>query len=603
MEKENQIGKLISYERNRAGMGVKELGRGLCSHTFLLRVESGERVCEKILADSLLQRAGVSADKFVYMINPDEQDWMVLREKLIAAVDEGNEVKAFPLIEEYYKMTRTKSKLHIQLLFLLQVVLSWKNKRDTTVMLGKLNEAWAITMQGIPMKNLNSYSLTVTEFVLGMMYYRISEDRGSYQTAAKGYEQLLLHLEMFADEEDSVKLYPQIAYRLSGLYLKDGRTKEAVELAEKSIALLKVRGRLFYLRQFLEIISKYGENTPKEREEAKQICESLKWLYQTYGVEEEVWIWNIPYGMAEVELCGNLIRSRRETLGMSQETLAEGICDPVSISRIECGKVTPKRQIFKKLMERVGMTGGNFEMVVQVERPGLLELAVKIGVLLSHSKGREAEPLIAELESEMKWSDKFSRQYLLHVKALALFNQKKIDVKQHASMQEEALYLTLPRVGIDRLAKWSFSRQEVSIINALSYSYEKMGKQEEIIALLQIIQQQYESKPFELIHYVVGYELTMRNLGNVYGNIGKYEEATKAAHKGILLGLQAGRGAILGTTLYDCGWDMEQMWQSGAYSKKESLPYVKASYALNLLFGRESENQFFVEHIKEKYNE
>lgn len=602
MKNRNQVGKMISYERNRAGMTVDELCRGLCSRTFLQRVESGERACEKILADALLQRVGVSADKFVYMINPEEQDWLVLREELIAAVESGVEKDALPLMESYRKLTTGKSKLHRQLLLLFEVVLSWKNNGDRAVMREKLQAAWHITMERTAMEEIVGEKLTLTEFVLAMMYIRILEEQDCIEEAVTGYRRLLAYLDGSSDEEDRVKLYPQIAYRLVLLLLKKNQVSEVVAIAERTIDLLKIRGRLFYLRQFLEIIVEYGEAEEEEKRKITDICVSLKWLYEKYGVEEETWIWEIPFGMAEVELCGNLIRSRRKALGMSQEALAEGICDPVSISRIECGKVAPKRQIFQMLMERIGMTGGSFETVVQVEGPELFDLAIQISVLLDHSKGAEAEPLIARLEQQTKRADKFSKQYLLSMKALSLYSQRKISAEEHAKLQEEALYLTLPRIGMEKLEEWSFSSQEVNIINLLSYSYGKMGREEDIIRLLQMVQKQYERKPFGLIHYVSGYELTMRNLGNILGNVGRYEEAIAAADRGIRLGLQAGRGNILSTTLYDYGWDMEQMWVTGQHTKEESLPYVKASYALNLLFGRKQDCDFLRTHMEENYS-
>lgn len=95
----------------------------------------------------------------------------------------------------------------------------------------------------------------------------------------------------------------------------------------------------------------------------------------------------------------------------------------------------------------------------------------------------------------------------------------------------------------------------------------------------------------------------MRNLGNLLGNTGRYEEAIRTADKGALLGLQAGRGATLSTTLYDIGWDMEQMWETGEYTKKESLLYVKASYALNCLMGTKSTRDFLKEHIQRLYKD
>ena len=604
----NQIGKLIGYERMRAGIIEDDLCKGLCSRSFLGRVEAGERDCEKILADALLQRAGVSADKFVYMINPEEQDWLLLRENLILAVESGDMKVAAPLMVRYRRKTEKRSRLHRQLLLLLQVILEWKNGGNKEEMQQKLKEAWRITVPDATMdeirnpKAANPY-LTLTELVLVMMRYRIMEEQGKTVQAAVGYEKLLRHMEQFTDEEDRVKLYPQIAYRLAGIRLKEDMVQPALEVAQKAIELLKVRGRLFYLRQLLEIVCEYGEMETAEKAELEEIITSLKWLYTQYGVNDEPWIWNIPFGMAEVELAGNLIKSRRKVLGLSQEKLSEDICSSVSLSRIECGKVAPKRECFAKLMERVGMTGSRFENVVQMEQPELMELAVRISVLLSHSKGEEAEPLIQELEKRVKNPDKFTKQYLLNVKAVALYCQKKISTEQYISMQEEALYLTLPNVSLEKLKMWNFSRQEVNIINTVSSASAKAGKEYEIESLLQMVRVQYEDKDFTLEHYVAGYELTMRNLGSVLGNLGKYEEAIIMADKGIKLGLCAGRGAVLSTTLYDRGWDMEQMWKKGKYEKKESLQYVKASYGLNLLFDMQLAKGFLREHIERLYTD
>lgn len=601
MKEKNQIGKMISHERSNAKLTITQLSRGLCSRTFLVRVENGERACEKILADALLQRVGVSADKFVYMINPDEQDWLILRGDLIETVENGQEKKAAFLMKQYQTMAVKKSRLHYQFLGFLQVMLEFKMGSDCFTMLKLLQEAWEISMEDIPIERFEEENLTLTEFMIVMMYYRIKEQCESKDFAIAGYEKLLHHLEGYTDEEDRVKLYPQIAYRLVELYLEKNDEKRAVELAEAGIDMLTVRGRLFCLRQFLEVIAAHGNKTPEEKQKIGQICDSIRWIYREFSVDEQMWVWNIPFGMSEVELCGRLIRSRRKVLGYTQEGLSEDICDPVTISRIECGKVTPKRRIFQMLMERVGLSGGNFELLVQVERPELSELAVRISVLLSHSRGEEAEVLITELEQKMKLNNISAKQYLLSAKALALFNQKKIDDRTHTERQEEALYLTLPKVSLEKLADWTFTSQEVSIIQALSYSCGADHREEESIRLLRIVQKQYESKPFDLSHYVAGYELTMRSLGNVLGNVGQYEEAIEASKKSILAGLKAGRGAVLKLALYDTGWDIEQLWTSGKYTKKESFPYMKASYALYLLFGKQSTNEFIRKHIETYY--
>lgn len=606
MKELNQIGKLINYERNRAGMTLNELSRGLCSRAFLMRVETGERTCDKMIADALLQRAGVSADKFSHLLSPKEQLLLMLREQMLSAVERGNEAEARELIARYRRKTERKGKLHKQLLLLAQVMLDWKCGGKTEIMQERLAEAWGITMGGSLMEDMVSgkkkdMGMTLTEFVLLMMHYRLLEEQGDLTQASAGYAWLLSHLERFSDVGDRAKLYPQIAYRRMLLLMQEGKTEEAVQLAKKGVELLQEEGRLFYLTKFLRFILEHDEDTPERSEKLKEILESIEWVYGKYEVEEKEWVWNIPYGVAGLELFGNIIRSRRKVLGMSQEDLADGICDPVSVSRIEQGKVAPKKQVYQKLLARVGMTGDRYESTIQVERPELLAEADKACTLMTLVRNEEAEEMLNALEGKMEGTDKFSMQYVKSMKAAALYNQGKITAQEHSKLQEEALYLTVPRVGLEKMAEWSFSLQEARTTNLLTASYDKDGRREEGIALLEILRRQYEEKPFPLDYYVACYEVTMWTLGNLLGNEGKYEEAIEVAEKGVRLGLNAERGAILLSALYDIGWDMEQLWEKGAYTKEESLPYVKASYALRQLFETQESCEFIKEHVKKLY--
>ena len=57
--------------------------------------------------------------------------------------------------------------------------------------------------------------------------------------------------------------------------------------------------------------------------------------------------------MKEVFL-GEVIRQRRLELGLTQEELCEGICEPMTISRFENGRPTPSRNRINALLQRLG---------------------------------------------------------------------------------------------------------------------------------------------------------------------------------------------------------------------------------------------------------
>ncbi len=63
--------------------------------------------------------------------------------------------------------------------------------------------------------------------------------------------------------------------------------------------------------------------------------------------------------MKEIFL-GEVIRQRRLELGLTQEELCQGICEPMTISRFENGKQTPSRNRIKALLQRLGLPDDRF---------------------------------------------------------------------------------------------------------------------------------------------------------------------------------------------------------------------------------------------------
>lgn len=192
----------------------------------------------------------------------------------------------------------------------------------------------------------------------------------------------------------------------------------------------------------------------------------------------------------------------------------------------------------------------------------------------------------------------------MHAKALTLGNQGKLSLEKKREMYCEALYLTLPHKKTTKeLRKWYFTMAEVSSANSLAQAEDRLGNGEKYIELLYIIKKQYEEKFLGLQHYARRYELTCPTLGDLLGNAGRYEEGIEAEHDGIRIALMCGLEAILSGALYDCGWNMEHLWESGKVTKKESLYYMRASYSLEALFGRKKDKEFVKKHIEEMYEQ
>ena len=55
-----------------------------------------------------------------------------------------------------------------------------------------------------------------------------------------------------------------------------------------------------------------------------------------------------------------IIKYTRKSLGITQEELSESVCDPVTLSRYESGKIDPSDSKFLRLMEKMGEKGSTF---------------------------------------------------------------------------------------------------------------------------------------------------------------------------------------------------------------------------------------------------
>lgn len=254
-------------------------------------------------------------------------------------------------------------------------------------------------------------------------------------------------------------------------------------------------------------------------------------------------------------------------------------------------------------MKKVGLNGSRHKTDIPMGNPENWKLATDINRLLNQGRGEAAEPLIALLEERICEPDNEERQFLLHAKALALGNQGKLSREKERDMYREALYQTLPRKGIEELKKWYFTMEEAGILNSLAHTEDRLGEGEKYIELLCVMKKQDEIRFLGLEHYARTYELTCRTIGDLLGNAGRYKEGIQVEYDGIRIALKTGLGSILSVTLYDCGWNMEHLWESERATREESLCYMKASYFLHILFRGGHDRDFVKKHIEKVYGE
>lgn len=250
---------------------------------------------------------------------------------------------------------------------------------------------------------------------------------------------------------------------------------------------------------------------------------------------------------------GELIRQRRLELGLKQCELCEGICEPVTMSRLESGKQTPGSNKLRMLMQRLGLPEERYYALVSKNELRISELQTEIvssNVLHDSLRGLEK---IEELEAIAEPNDNQVRQFILRSRAIL---GKLVDGKvepylpeEKLEMLSEAIRLTSPYFDIDHIGKGLYCVDEVKVINQIAGVYSEQGNNEQALQIyVQLID--YIKQHFQNVKQSGGLlPLVSYNYARELDLDGQYEKAIEIAKLGWEACVQYGQYASLPCTL------------------------------------------------------
>lgn len=250
---------------------------------------------------------------------------------------------------------------------------------------------------------------------------------------------------------------------------------------------------------------------------------------------------------------GELIRQRRLELGLKQCELCEGICEPVTMSRLESGKQTPGSNKLRMLMQRLGLPEERYYALVSKNELRISELQTEIvssNVLHDSLRGLEK---IEELEAIAEPNDNQVRQFILRSRAIL---GKLVDGKvepylpeEKLEMLSEAIRLTSPYFDIDHIGKRLYCVDEVKVINQIAGVYSEQGNNEQALQIyVQLID--YIKQHFQNVKQSGGLlPLVSYNYARELDLDGQYEKAIEIAKLGWEACVQYGQYASLPCTL------------------------------------------------------
>lgn len=576
-EADQDFAKLLKNIRTEEKVSLDQLAMGLMSASQLVKIENGERPINKNIRDRLLERLGVAKELYENLLDLcDFEEWDY-KKKILSAIQNKKIEDAYRLLKEYKAHLRENDRINHQfILAMWGEVLKQEGASKEKIaecyrkaVILTIPDAEKVWSEKRPLSVLEMNLLLETIIYGNNMDY-LHKCRVLMEYIDTGYY----------DEIMKAKIYPKIVYYylkkqiLFKEYWNVETQTENLKICEKAIDKLRDAGRTYYLVELLEIEMQISEimlddTFPEDFEKneadkinAKELLSVIKNLYAEYEVPAYMQDCTYFYQQKWIFSMKDVLRIRREMLGLTQEQLCERICSVKSLRRAEKGQTDMQRETLKKLLNRLGLSGQmQWSRLITSDRK-VIRMAEELAGYINDRKFSVASKQLESLKSRIDLDIPQNKQYFLEKQALLEFEQGKVTREEFVKMEKEALECTLRAENLYRKENVYLTEQEITCIRNSWRGMEGKEKRE----LIDLIFRLYDNYALNngLSQAISMYEFIAESAVNELGNNGEHVRAEEIDRKVIKASLSCRRIWDVHYNLYDILWnEKELMKKSG----------------------------------------
>lgn len=271
-----------------------------------------------------------------------------------------------------------------------------------------------------------------------------------------------------------------------------------------------------------------------------------------------------------------IIRYSRAYNNLTQEKLAEGICDPFTLAKYESGMLDPSEFNYYCLMRRLGNNESVYRIPGDFFSTELVKIRSEVTTMTQQRNNDELQRLIELYESKMD-NTTDNVQYLTRIKLFLDKERGKISGDEYIEKQLENLRLSHKDVDLLNLQHGRmYSEVEIMLLNSLIVGTWENGETDkalhicgEVVAILEDDILIGDSKDTEKIYL---------NYSNMLGQKGRYEESLEASKLGIKHLKERGRCNLLYNFYFNIGcyfayMSKKDLEKSEEYAKKAKMYY------------------------------
>lgn len=515
-EADQDFAKLLKNIRTEEKVSLDQLAMGFMSASQLVKIENGERPINKNIRDRLLERLGIAKELYENLLDLcDFEEWDY-KKKILSAIQNKKIEDAYRLLKEYKAHLRENDRINHQ-------------------------------------------------FILAMWGEVLKQEGASKEKIAECYRKAVILTIPDAEKVWSEKRPLSV---LEMNLLLETQT-ENLKICEKAIDKLRDAGRTYYLVELLEIeiqiletmpedaVTEHLEKNGTDRINAKELMSMIKNLYAEYEVSAYMQDCTYFYQQKWIFSMKDVLRTRREMFGLTQEQLCEGICSVKSLRRAEKGQTDMQRETLKKLLNRLGLSGQmQWSRLITSDRE-VIRMAEELADYINDRKFSVASKQLESLKSRIDLDIPQNKQYFLEKQALLEFEQGKVTGEEFVKMEKEALECTLCAENLYRKENVYLTEREIICISNSWKGMEGKQKRESINLILRLYD--YYALNNGLSQAISVYEIVTEAAVNELGNNGEHVRAEEIDRKSIKASLSCRRVWDIHYKIYDILWNEKKL--------------------------------------------
>lgn len=572
---------LIRKAREIQGITLEALCRDVCSFSMIGKIERGERLAGKELRDRILARLGVCSDGYEnFLFYEDYLVWK-RKQRIVNAIEKSDFATAEKELAVYEKKSGEYN-LKKQFCMVMRAQIMQKRHEDPAAIARLYEKAVKLTVSDIDHVSIGELCLAVQELDMILEYERCCHP----ERLASRCEEILAYIssEMF-DTYSYVKIYPKVIYYL---YLSTADSERdwnrLLRLSNQGIEQLRTTGRMYYLWELIEIRREgltrvrdgiTNDEDGRKRESLQKVIDTMTdWLdaldfvHELCGTHRKMETSCYLYQQKEAYCISDVIRRRREMLGMTKKALCEGICSEKTIGRLEAKKTKPNIETVRLLFEKLNLSGEYQRTQIVSKDVKAMAIVGEIGVWTNKRDYEKVRALLTELEKYISLENPINRQYKEHFEAKIRCDCEGMSNEEAVQLFRKILEYTIPyEVALKSGEKYLTNVEMQCLLNIAIC----VGKSKENTALDMLLElcKQLE-KDEGVLEHIAAWEAIMTNASNIYGDRGEYDRSDAISIKVMKMCVHCYRMRLLNMLLYINLWNYDER-------KKKNIP-VKQGY-------------------------